>query len=122
MTGNVSSRRSARPAVMPWVLLALLLWAAQLMMLYGELASPTWSAYWYWRGVYRPGIQAVGATGGEHLPGHVFNPLSPAGAKWAFVLASGAYALAGTAVVWAMLRLTRARRQRTGRRLRRALA
>ena len=100
----------------------MLLWAAQLIWLYHRLGRPTWSAYWHMRGLYRPGIAAVESGGGEHLPGYVFNPLSPTGAKWAFILSAGVYALAGTLAMWLLWRLSQKRRARTVRRLRRAIA
>ena len=96
--------RGATWATVRWVCLWLLLWVAQIVWLYHRLGRPTWSEYWHMRGLYRPGIAAVETTGGEHLPGYVFNPLSPTGAKWAFVISAGVYALAGTMAIWLLWR------------------
>ena len=106
----------------PWLLVLALAWAAQLAWLHHRLGRPTWGEYWQFRGLYRPGIQAVDATGGDYLPAHVFHPLSPGGAKLAFVLAAGVYALAGTLLVWGAWRLSQNRRARVARSFRRALA
>ncbi len=100
----------------------MLLWAAQLVWLHQRLGQPSWSEYWRLRGYYRPGIQAVDAGGRQHLPGHVFNPLSPNGAALAFILASGVYALGATTIAWGAWRISRRRRQRVARSFKRALA
>lgn len=105
-----------------WLCVLALLWVAQLAWLYWRLGRPGWSEYWQLRAVYRPGIQAVDATGGDHLPGYLLNPLSPTGAKWAFILASGAYALLATCALWAIWRASEKRRRRVNRSLRRAIA
>ena len=103
-------------------MLLALLWAAQLALLYHRLGEPSWNAYWYWRGLYRPGIRAVGLAGGEYLPGYVFHPLSPSGAKWAFILAAGVYAASATGALWAIWRLSEPKRRKVRRSVRRALA
>lgn len=105
-----------------WVVLWLALFSAQLVWLYHRLGRPSWSEYWRMRGLYRPGISAVETTGGDHLPGYVFNPLSPTGAKWAFILAAAVYALAATLGLWVLWRGSRKPRQRAVRRFRRAIA
>lgn len=112
--------RQSRAQVVAWLVVFAGLWVIQLWWL--GTAATSWSGYWHWRGVYRPGIQAVQATGGSMLPSHVFHPLSPSGARWAFLLASGVYAVAGTLVIWAIWRITRPRRRRLVRRVARAAA
>ena len=120
--GGVARRtRLSRPLV-AWCLLALLLWLAQVAWLAHRLAQPTWGEYWHWRGVYRPGLQTLDATAGDFLPGYVFHPLSPTGARVAFVLSAAVYAMAVTGLAWLALRATSGWRQRAGRRLRRSLA
>ena len=103
------------PAVLPWLAVLAVLWLGQLWWL--STAAGSWSGYWYWRGVYRPGIQTVEATSGEYLPDHTFHPLSPSGARLAFVLSSGTYAAGATTGLWLLVRLPR-RGKRRGRRRR----
>lgn len=105
-------------ALSRWFFVLALVWLLQLLWIYVRLASPSWGEYWSMRGLYRPGIQAVDVSGGGHLPGYVFNPLSPTGAKWAFILASGVYAAAATGLAWITWRLTEKRRKRMLRALR----
>lgn len=105
-----------------WLIVLVLIWAIQLIWLYDRLGRPNWGEYWQMRGWYRPGIQVVDATGGEYLPEHVLNPLSPAGATWAFVLAAGVYALLATCIIWAVWRAGEKRRRRAMRSFRRAVA
>ena len=105
-----------------WLGVLALLWALQLVWIHQRLGRPTWSEYWRMREIYRPGIQAVDAGGGSVLPAYVFHPLSPNGAPWAFVLASGVYALAGTLLLWLMLRLSEKKRRGVSRSIRRAVA
>lgn len=105
-----------------WLLLAAFLWAIQLLWIHQRLGRPSWGEYWAMRGFYRPGIQAVDATSGSILPGYVFHPLSPSGAPWAFVLAAGVYAIAGTLLAWGGLRLRQKYGRRAARSFRRAVA
>lgn len=105
-----------------WTVIWLALWLAQLAWLYHVLGRPTWSEYWQMRGLYRPGISAVETTGANHLPAYVFNPLSPTGARWAFILSAAVYAVAGTLVLWLMWRASQRPWGHAVRRFRRAIA
>lgn len=105
-----------------WLLLAAFLWSCQLLWIHQRLGRPSWSEYWRMRGIYRPGIQTVDATGGSVLPGYVFHPLSPNGAPLAFVLAAGVYAILGTLLIWSGLRLRQRYGRRAARSFRRAVA
>ena len=105
-----------------WIALGLALWAVQLLWLYHRLGGLSWSEYWHMRGLYRPGISAVETAGGEHLPGYFFNPLSPTGAKWAFIFSAGVYSLAATLAIWLIWRSSQKPRLRAARRFRRAIA
>lgn len=106
-------RRRLLPCLLPWILLALVLWMGQLW--YIGHTTVGWSSYWSWRGWYRPGIQVVQTHGSDYLPGHTFHPLSPNGARMAFALAAGVYAGGATLICWALWRGTRSRRQRMAR-------
>ena len=97
-------------ALMPWLFVACALWLGQLWYIGSTTSGPF--SYWAWRGWYRPGIQVVEHQGGEYLPDHTFHPLSPSGAKLAFVLSAGVYALVGTLLIWMAWRGTRTRRRR----------
>ncbi|MEL7237379.1 MAG: hypothetical protein AAGK78_00845 [Planctomycetota bacterium] len=78
-----------------------ILWVGQLWLLSASFErGDTWTRYWRWRGFYRPGIAAVQQAddrAGGVLPAGTFHPLSTAGARRSFVLASGVYAAAATA-------------------------
>jgi len=100
--------RSARR----WVLAVLVLWAGQLIVLMDQLGDPTWSAYWHWRELYRPGIRIAETHAGGYVPGGTFNALSPTGARLAFVLSAGIYAVLAAAGLWAILALRRVVRAR----------
>ncbi len=117
----VASRRM-RQRWGKWLLLVVFLWVIQLVWIHQRLGRPSWSEYWRMRGIYRPGIQTVDATGGSVLPGYVFHPLSPNGAPWAFVLAAGVYAGAATLLIWCAVRLRERYGKRAARSLRRAIA
>lgn len=118
---DVRARRSKRPTGSSWLLLARLFWAAQMAILHQHLGRPKWNEYWRWRGVYRPGLQAVNAAGGEYLPGYVFDPLSATGAMWGFALSAGVYALVATVALWTLWRAMGRRRQGFVRGFRREL-
>lgn len=99
--------------ILPWLLLGLALWIGQLW--YIGHTTVGWSSYWSWRGWYRPGMQVVQAHGSGYLPGHTFHPLSPNGARLAFALAAGVYAMGATLICWGLWRVTRERRRRAAR-------
>ena len=115
------SRRRAREGG-KWLLLLALIWLSQLAWLSSRIGPLSWREYWHLRGIYRPGIQAVDATGGEYLPRHVFHPLSPGGAKWAFILAAGVYAVLATLMIWGLWRASVKRRREVARSFKRAFA
>lgn len=119
---NLTARSADTPPVrrvvrllIPWMVLALALWLLQLW--YIGQTTVGWSSYWSWRGWYRPGMQVVQTHGGDYLPGHTFHPLSPNGARLAFALAAGVYAVGATGICWVLWRATRSRRRRTIRKL-----
>ena len=104
---QIAVPRRRRP-LLCWLLLAPALWLGQLLALHLAFADGfAWGRYWRLRALYRPGIaaaQALDATLGGPLPGWVFDPLSPTGAKVAFALAAAVYGLGVAAAAWLVRR------------------
>ena len=106
-------RRARWAWPLAWLLLALGLWAGQLLWVDSDLAAADplawWGRYWHWRAIYRPGIAAAEGAGGLlaavgrpdlSADGGTFHPLGPTSATRGFAVAAALYALlAATAVV-----------------------
>ncbi len=118
--GKVPRRRRVRPTGWKrrtqlglWVALLLVLWIAQLGLIWSDLGGRGGSGwerfrlYWGWRRLYRPAIALVEqgstladahlATGTLH-----FHPLDTSAAMQAFIICTGVYAAMLTIAIFAI--------------------
>ena len=84
--------RKAKRSAWQWSKTLLIVWAAQLAVLFYVLVTQTWSTYWFCRDLYRPGYSLFAAIGRGILPDSFFNLFSTTGVLASFAFAALLYA------------------------------
>lgn len=83
------------------------LWLGQLAILIYFLWNLTWSDYWFFRGLYRPGIHLLAYLASGRLPAWVYSPIDRGGVLLCFTVATLLYSIIATFTSWLVWRLFR---------------